>query len=268
MRRKHWRNRPGGEIIERPEGCLTFRGVDFSYDGREKVLDGVDLTIPPGCTAAFVGSSGAGKSTLMNLIPRFYDVTGGSIEIDGRDIRRLPRKHFRSQISIVPQSTYLFDMSIGDNIACGRTDATPEEIVDAAKKANAHEFIMAMPDGYDTRTGEGGVLLSGGQKQRLAIARAFLKGGPLLLLDEATSALDNISEKLVQEAIGKLMRERTTLIVAHRLSTIVDADIIFVMDKGRISGRGTHEELMKKNSLYRKIYRASLSRSDREAVTA
>ena len=257
-----------GDSLPHPEGQIRFRHVAFSYKRKEKVLDDVDFTVPPGATAAFVGSSGAGKSTIMNLIPRFYDVSSGSIEFDGKDIRRLSKKRLRSLIALVPQSTYLFDMSIRDNIACGKVDATTGEIVEAAKKANAHDFIMAMPDGYETKTGEGGALLSGGQKQRLAIARAFLKDASLLLLDEATSALDNVSEKLVQDAVDKLMRGRTTLIVAHRLSTIMDADIIFVMDRGRIVGRGTHRDLLDSNRVYRKIYRASLSKTEKDRSTA
>jgi subfamily B ATP-binding cassette protein MsbA len=256
------------EELNDVKGEIVFNDVDFSYSRNEKVLKGTTLTIPAGRTVAFVGSSGAGKSTLMNLIPRFYDVRGGKIEIDGKDIRTLTKKSLRSHIAIVPQSTYLFDMTIKENIACGRVDACDEEIVEAAKKANAHDFIMAMPRGYDTHTGEGGVLLSGGQKQRLAIARAFLKGSEILLLDEATSALDNISEKLVQDAIQKLMKGRTTLIVAHRLSTIVDADIIYVMDSGKVVDQGNHGELMEASAVYRRIYQASLGKSEREEQPA
>lgn len=242
--------------VEMPEitGKLEFEDVSFSYPDGTKVFNNISFEVKPGQTAAFVGGSGAGKTTMFNLIPRFYDTESGSIKIDGIDITNANPKQLREKISIVPQQSYLFEMSIKDNIACGCLDATDEEIINAAKAANAHDFIMETPNGYDTIAGEGGVRLSGGQRQRIAIARAFLKNSKILLLDEATSSLDNMSEKIVQGAIEKLMKGRTTLIIAHRLSTIVNSDVIFVLHEGQIVDKGTHNELLENSDVYKGLY--------------
>ena len=235
-------------------GRIEFAGVDFSYDGKENVLDAVSFEARPDTLSAFVGPSGAGKSTLFKLIPRFFDTSAGIINLDGVDIKKMDIKTLREKIAIVPQDTYLFAMSIYDNISCGKPDATTDEVYRAAKMANAHEFIVNLPEGYDTVAGERGARLSGGQRQRIAIARAFLKNPLILLLDEATSALDNNSEKKVQQAISHLMHGRTTLVIAHRLSTVRDADIIHVMDNGKITAFGSHEELIGSNLLYKELY--------------
>ena len=203
---------------------------------------------------ALVGSSGAGKSTLCSLIPRFYDVTGGVIKIDGRDIRSVTLNSLREHIGIVQQDVYLFVGTVYDNIRYGRPDATEEEVIAAAKNANAHEFIMSLPNGYDTDIGQRGIKLSGGQKQRLSIARVFLKNPPILIFDEATSALDNESEKVVQESLEKLAKNRTTFVIAHRLSTIKNAQKILVLTEEGIAEEGTHEQLMEKDGVYRKLY--------------
>lgn len=242
--------------IEDLNGRVNFENVSFSYDVDNEVIKGIDFAIEPGQSAAFVGMSGAGKTTVFNFIPRFYDVSGGSVTLDGIDVRDMDMDELRSKIAIVPQDTYLFEMSIKDNIGCGKPNATEDEIIAAAKLANAHDFIMEMPDKYETVAGEGGTRLSGGQRQRVAIARAFLKNPRILLLDEATSALDTHSERIVQKAIERLMKDRTTLVIAHRLSTIINADVIFVMEKGRIISQGTHSELLDKCERYRDLYRA------------
>lgn len=242
--------------IEDMTGRVNFENVSFSYDADNEVIKGIDFTIESGQSAAFVGMSGAGKTTVFNFIPRFYDVSDGSVTIDGIDVRDMDMDELRSKIAIVPQDTYLFEMSIKDNIGCGKPNATEDEIIAAAKLANAHDFIMEMPDKYETVAGEGGTRLSGGQRQRVAIARAFLKNPRILLLDEATSALDTHSERIVQKAIERLMKDRTTLVIAHRLSTIINADVIFVMEKGRIISQGTHSELLDKCERYRDLYRA------------
>ncbi len=203
---------------------------------------------------ALVGASGAGKSTLCSLIPRFYDVSGGAVRIDGQDIRKVTLKSLRSQIGIVQQDVYLFVGTVMDNIRYGRPGASREEVVEAAKNANAHEFIMNLPNGYDTDIGQRGVKLSGGQKQRLSIARVFLKNPPILIFDEATSALDNESERVVQESLEKLARNRTTFVIAHRLSTIRNAEKILVLTDTGIEEEGTHKELLEKNGIYAKLY--------------
>ena len=246
-------------------GLIEFAGIDFSYDGKEKVLGGVSYEAQPDTLSAFVGPSGAGKSTLFKLIPRFYDASSGIVKLDGVDIKKMDIKTLREKIAIVPQDTYLFAMSIYDNISCGRPDASADEVYRAAEMANAHEFIINLPEGYDTVAGERGARLSGGQRQRIAIARAFLKNPLILLLDEATSALDNNSEKKVQQAIGHLMHGRTTLVIAHRLSTVRDADIIHVMDNGEIIASGSHGELIDSNLLYKELYTSGFQDKMEEA---
>ena len=234
---------------------ITFENVDFKYkDSTEKILKNINLDVKKGETIAFVGNSGGGKSTLVNLIPRFFDVSGGSLKIDGIDIRDYEIKSLRKAIGIVPQETFLFSGTILSNIKYSRQNATFEEIVEAAKQANAHEFIENLSDGYNTEIGERGVKLSGGQKQRIAIARAILENPQILILDEATSALDNESEKLVQDALEKLMEGKTTFIIAHRLTTIENSNKIVVIQKGEIKEVGNHNELLNKNGIYKALY--------------
>ena len=234
---------------------ITFENVDFKYkDSTEKILKNINLDVKKGETIAFVGNSGGGKSTLVNLIPRFFDVSGGSLKIDGIDIRDYEIKSLRKAIGIVPQETFLFSGTILSNIKYSRQNATFEEIVEAAKQANAHEFIENLSDGYNTEIGERGVKLSGGQKQRIAIARAILENPQILILDEATSALDNESEKLVQDALEKLMEGKTTFIIAHRSTTIENSNKIVVIQKGEIKEVGNHNELLNKNGIYKALY--------------
>lgn len=255
------------EIEEKPdavplpqiEGNVRFREVTFEYKPGEPTLNGISLEAMKGQMIALVGSSGAGKSTIANLIPRFYDIKSGSIEIDGFDIRDVTLPSLRGQIGLVPQETVLFNGSIYDNILYGRLDATQEDVIAAAKAANAHAFITAMPQGYDTQIGERGAAISGGQRQRISIARAILKNPRVLILDEATSALDTESEKIVQVALDRLMVGRTSFVIAHRLSTILNADAIIVMDKGRIVERGTHAELIALDGLYSNLYKIQFS---------
>jgi ATP-binding cassette, subfamily B, putative efflux pump len=233
------------------KGEIEFDNVSFSYEENgEEVLKGISFKASPGETVAFVGMSGGGKSTIVGLIPRFHDVKNGAVRIDGHDIRDVQVKSLRDQIGIVLQDSILFSDSVKSNILMGKPDATDEEVIAAAVAANAHDFIKELPEGYETTVGERGVKLSGGQKQRIAIARVFLKNPPLLILDEATSALDLESESLIQDSLEVLAHERTTLVVAHRLSTITHADKIFVVDAGEVKEMGTHEELMKQEGIY------------------
>ena len=242
-------------------GHVALDHVSFEYKKGLPALTDVTLEAKPGQMIAFVGPSGAGKSTIANLIPRFYDVTEGAIQIDGHDIREVTVSSLREQIGIVPQETMLFSTTVRENIRYGRLDATDEEIVAAAKDANAHDFIMELPQGYDTKIGERGMNLSGGQRQRIAIARAILKDPRILILDEATSALDTESEKIVQAALDRLMVGRTSFVIAHRLSTIFEADQIFVIESGHICEHGTHEELLAKGGLYSNLYNIQFSKT-------
>ena len=248
-------------------GDISFEHVSFRYEeNAEQVLGNINLNVPAGSYMALVGLSGAGKSTLCSLIPRFYDVTAGAVKIDGKDIRGLKLKSLRSQIGIVQQDVYLFVGTVYDNIRYGRPDATRKEVIEAAKNANAHDFIMSLPNGYETDIGQRGIKLSGGQKQRLSIARVFLKNPPILIFDEATSALDNESEKVVQDSLEKLAKNRTTFVIAHRLSTIRNAERILVLTETGIEEEGTHEELMAKGGIYEKLYEMQFEKSA-ESIT-
>lgn len=244
-------DKPYAKSLPPVEGRVSFENVDFQYEKDGKlILNQINFNINPGETAAFVGMSGGGKSTIVSLIPRFYDATSGTVKIDGINIKDVTINSLRSQIGIVLQDNILFSDSVKQNILMGKPDATDEEVIAAAKAANAHEFIMTLPQGYDTKVGERGVKLSGGQKQRVAIARVFLKNPPILVLDEATSALDLESEALIQDSLDRLASDRTTIIIAHRLSTITHADKIFVIDHGKLVEEGTHESLMEKKEVY------------------
>ena len=241
------------QAIRKLAGEITFEKVSFGYD-EEDILSNVNLKIEAGKTVALVGPSGSGKTTFCSLIPRFYEVTSGRILIDDKDIRKITQRSLRNAIGIVQQDVYLFGGNIRENIAYGKPEATEEEIIEAAKKANIHEFIMSLPEGYDTYVGERGVRLSGGQKQRISIARVFLKNPPILILDEATSALDNESERFIQKSLDELAKDRTTLVIAHRLSTIRNADEILVLTPNGIEERGNHSDLMKQEGVYANLY--------------
>ena len=245
---------PGAIELPAVTGRVTFDNVTFAYNKGEPVLHQMSIDIEPGRVLAIVGPSGAGKSTVANLLPRFYDPQEGTIRIDGIDIRDVTVASLREQLAMVPQDTILFSASVYENILYGRLDATPEEVTEAAKSSNAHDFILQLPDGYDTQIGERGCQLSGGQRQRIAIARALLKNPRILILDEATSALDAESERLVQDALDKLMIGRTTFVIAHRLSTIQRADSILVLEKGRMVECGSHSQLLEAGGLYSKLY--------------
>jgi ATP-binding cassette, subfamily B, bacterial MsbA len=252
-------NRPGAGPLAARGGAVSFRDVGFAYHADAgPTLSEVTLDIPAGQKIALVGPSGAGKSTIFNLLLRFYDAERGTIAVDGQDVQSVTLESLRAAIGVVTQEAVLFDESVADNIALGKPGASLGEIKAAARNAAAHEFIEAMPQGYDTRVGEGGLKLSGGQRQRIAIARAMLRNAPILLLDEATSALDAESERQVQEALARLMKGRTTIVIAHRLSTVVDADRIYVLERGRVVQSGSHTELLAADGLYANLYRHNL----------
>ncbi len=243
--------------IKNPCGDIDYHDVSFSYEGNEIVLNHINFTIPSGKSIALVGPSGGGKTTICSLLPRFYDLTGGTITIGGQNIKDIRLESLRDSIGIVQQDVYLFGGTIKENIAYGKPNASMEEIISAAKKANIHDFIMELPDGYDSFVGERGTRLSGGQKQRISIARVFLKNPPILILDEATSALDNESERYIQKSLEALSENRTTITIAHRLSTIQNADEILVIDNHTIQERGTHEQLIQQNGIYARYYQMS-----------
>ncbi len=262
-------DRPGAIALHGIKGDITLDDVSFRYEENGvKVLNHINLSVPRGQSVALVGPSGSGKTTLCNLIPRFYDVTEGRVLIDGKDVRDLTLRSLRGSIGMVQQDVYLFSGTVFENIVYGKPGASREEVEQAARRAGAHDFISALPEGYDTYVGERGVKLSGGQKQRLSIARVFLKDPPILLLDEATSALDNESEMLVQRSLEELTQGRTTLTIAHRLSTIRNADVIWVLTDRGLEEHGSHEELMKRKGLYHSLYSLYASREDRETREA
>jgi len=249
---------PGAPALAVRGGEINFDDVSFSYDTGTVALKGVSLTVPAGGTVALVGPSGAGKSTILNMLPRFYDPGGGSVTIDGTDVRSVDLTSLRNVIGLVSQETVLFDDSVRANIAYGRLDASEAEIIAAAESADAHAFILQLSDGYDTLIGEHGAKLSGGQRQRLSIARAMLKDAPILLLDEATSALDPETERQIQQSLRHLMQSRTTLVIAHRLTTVQDADIIYFIKDGRVAEKGSHNTLMAMNGAYARLYSLEL----------
>jgi len=258
--------KPGARELGKVQGSISFRDVSFSYSDGTEVLDHVSLDIPAGKTVALVGPSGGGKTTICHLIPAFYRTEQGEITLDGHNIYDVTLESLRRQIGIVQQDVFLFSGTIRENILYGRLDATEEEMIQAAKRANIHDYVMGLEHGYDTQIGERGVRLSGGQKQRLSIARVFLKNPSVLILDEATSALDNTTEILIQQALDELCKGRTTLVVAHRLSTIKNADEILVISKGKVQERGTHSELMEQNGTYASLYQLQFRDDDRRIM--
>jgi ATP-binding cassette, subfamily B, heavy metal transporter len=261
-------DRPGAAPLVVRRGGIRFRHVDFRYDRRRAILDDVDFAVPPGASVAIVGPSGAGKSTIARLLFRFYDIDDGAIEIDGQDLREVTQDSLRRAIGVVPQDTVLFNDTILYNIAYGRPGASRAEIEAAARRAHIHDFVAALPDGYQTIVGERGLKLSGGEKQRVAIARVVLKAPPILVFDEATSALDTKTEREIQKSLAEVAAERTTLVIAHRLSTVVDADQILVLDHGRIVERGRHRELVAKGGVYAQMWARQQEAAEREAALA
>jgi subfamily B ATP-binding cassette protein MsbA len=259
---------PGAKPLQLVGGEVQLEDVHFAYDGKGPALSGVSLRVPAGKTVALVGPSGAGKSTILNLLPRFYDVHGGRVLVDGQDVREVTLASLRAATALVSQEVIMFDETVRANIAYGRAGASNEEIEEAARNANAHEFICELPQGYDTPVGPRGAKLSGGQRQRIAIARAMVKNAPILLLDEATSALDSESERHVQRALKLLMRGRTTLVIAHRLSTVIDADLIYVLRDGQVAEQGSHAELLRRGGLYAHLYAQQFAEQERDARTA
>jgi ATP-binding cassette subfamily B protein len=255
-------DKPGAAALCIDGGSVSFDAIDFSYDDERQILNGLNLSVAAGETVAVVGPSGSGKSTIGRLMFRFYDVTGGALRIDGQDVRDVTQKSLHQSIGIVPQDTVLFNDTVGYNIAYGRHDASEAEVIDAAKAARIHDFITGLPDGYDTQVGERGLKLSGGEKQRVGIARTLLKNPPILLLDEATSALDTDTERDIQESLRQMSEGRTVITIAHRLSTVVDADKIVVLEKGAIAEQGTHEELLALNQRYAHMWQRQSSGDD------
>jgi subfamily B ATP-binding cassette protein MsbA len=260
------KDRPGAPDLTVEKGEVRFDGITFGYNPGEPVLEDLTLLAASGKTTALVGLSGSGKTTLMNLILRFWDPEAGRVLIDDRDIRDVRLMSLREKVALVSQDVFLFQGSIRDNIRSGCADATDAEVIAAAKAAYAHHFIEAMPRGYETDVGELGTQLSGGQRQRISIARAFLKNAPIILLDEPTSALDSESEQAIQRALAQLTERKTTLVIAHRLATILNADCIYVIDKGRVAESGTHLQLIKNDGLYARLYEIQFAANQREAV--
>ncbi|UOQ48515.1 ABC transporter ATP-binding protein/permease [Gracilibacillus caseinilyticus] len=256
------KNDPNAMEVDKLTGNIRFDHVDFSYDGHQQVLENINLQITPGETVAFVGPSGAGKTTICSLIPRFYDVNNGSISIDDHDIRNITKKSLRSQIGIVQQDVFLFTGTVRENIAYGKQNATDEEIMLAAKKAHLDQVIADLPDGYDTQIGERGLKLSGGQKQRMAIARTFLKNPPILILDEATSALDTETERMIQQSLDQLAENRTTLVIAHRLATIKDADRVVVVTNEGIAEQGSYQKLLAMDAVFARLHKIQYEKNE------